>query len=331
MSPEKSPLMIKRLLVFTILCISGFQVLAQDPEFTQFYAAPLYLNPAFAGTARCPRIMTNYRNQWPNLSGNFVTYAASYDQHVDALQGGIGLLVVNDKAGDGVLNTTNISGIYSYQLNVTHRFSIKAGFQATYAQKRLDWSKLTFGDQISPKYGFIYPTQEVMPQESRSYFDLSAGILAYSSKFFGGLAINHLTQPNEGFISTNQAKLPMKITVHAGMQIPLASKSRSSTSYISPNILFQQQQNFTQVNMGLYVGKGALVGGAWCRYNFTNIDAIMLLVGIQQGIFKFGYSYDVTVSKLAPSTAGAHEISFGMQFQCKKPKKRFRTIQCPSF
>lgn len=323
--------MIKRLLIITLLSISSLQVMAQDPEFTQFYASPLYLNPAFAGTARCPRIVMNYRNQWPNISGNFVTYAASYDQHIDALQGGIGVLVLNDKAGDGVLNTTNVSGIYSYQLNVTHRFSIKAGFQATYAQKRLDWSKLTFGDQIDPRYGFVYPTQEVRPGENRSYFDLSAGILAYSSRFFGGFAVNHLTQPNEGFISQNNAKLPMKITAHAGVQIPLESQKRGSNTYISPNILYQQQQNFSQINMGLYVGKGPFVGGVWTRYNFVNMDAIMLLVGIQQGIFKFGYSYDITISKLAPSTAGAHEISFGMQFNCKKPKKRFRTISCPSF
>ena len=28
---------------------------AQDPAFSQFYANPLYLNPAFAGTNDCPR------------------------------------------------------------------------------------------------------------------------------------------------------------------------------------------------------------------------------------------------------------------------------------
>ena len=66
---------------------------AQDPEFTQFYANPLYLNPAFAGTAHCPRLSLNYRNQWPGISGSFITTSASYDQHVDALSGGVGLLV----------------------------------------------------------------------------------------------------------------------------------------------------------------------------------------------------------------------------------------------
>src|SRR5262245_45456451 len=82
---------------------------AQDPQFTQFYANPLYLNPAFAGAARRPRVALNYRNQWPALTGTFVTTSVSYDQHVEGIQGGLGFLVTSDQAGKGTLNTTTIS------------------------------------------------------------------------------------------------------------------------------------------------------------------------------------------------------------------------------
>ena len=61
---------------------------AQDPEFTQFYANPIYLNPAFAGTNICPRVNLNWRNQWPGVSGTFITYSASFDQHSEAIHGG---------------------------------------------------------------------------------------------------------------------------------------------------------------------------------------------------------------------------------------------------
>ena len=88
---------------------------AQDPEFTQFYSNPVYLNPAFAGTARCPRFVMNYRNQWPAMSGNYVTSAAAYDQHIPSISGGLGIIVMNDRAGRGTLSTSRISGIYSYQ------------------------------------------------------------------------------------------------------------------------------------------------------------------------------------------------------------------------
>jgi len=77
--------MLKRIvLILTVLFSLGISenLFAQDPEFTQFYANPLYLNPAFAGTARCPRVNLNYRNQWPAISGTYVTYSASYDQHL---------------------------------------------------------------------------------------------------------------------------------------------------------------------------------------------------------------------------------------------------------
>ncbi|MGL5888300.1 MAG: PorP/SprF family type IX secretion system membrane protein [Bacteroidia bacterium] len=318
--------MLKRLVIASGMLLSAGllnEVRAQDPQFTQFYANPLYLNPAFAGTARCPRICINYRNQWPAISGTFVTYSASYDQHIDGIAGGIGLLVTNDRAGKGTLNTTNVSGIYSYQLNLTREFSMKFGIQATYAQKSVDWSKLTFGDMIDPRTGFVYSTNEVPNQTTRSNVDISAGMLGYSRRYFFGFSVHHVTEPDEGFLGTS--KLPMKYTGHAGALIPLGG--RYSESSISPNILYQRQQDFQQLNLGVYFTKGALVGGLWYR----NQDSFIILLGFQQDLFKFGYSYDVTVSRLTNATAGSHEISFQMQFECKPKKRKFRTVSCPSF
>ncbi|NQX99152.1 MAG: type IX secretion system membrane protein PorP/SprF [Flavobacteriales bacterium] len=297
---------------------------AQDPEFTQFYANPLYLNPAFAGTAHCPRVSLNYRNQWPGISGSFVTTSASYDQHVDALSGGVGLLVWNDQAGEGTLSTTNVSGIYSYQIPVTRRFSIKAGIQATWAQRKLDWSKLTFGDQIHDRRGFIFTTQEVQRDEPANYVDFSAGVLGFSEKYFVGFAVNHLTEPDESVIQ-GVSPLPRKFTFHAGAVLPVESKGEPAS--LSPNVLVQFQQNFLQINYGMYFSKGPIIGGLWYR----NSDSFIALIGFQTGILKFGYSYDITVSKLTNTTAGSHEFSTGLNFDCKPKKRRFRTISCPSF
>jgi type IX secretion system PorP/SprF family membrane protein len=333
----------KRLIV-VLLVIFSLRADAQDPEFTQFYAAPLYLNPAFAGSARCPRLTMNYRNQWPALSKTFITYAAAYDQQVDALSGGLGLMVMNDKAGEGTLNTTNISGIYAYQLNVSRDFSVRLGLQATYVQKRLDWDKLFFGDMIDPRYGYVYQTQEVRPDQSRSFVDFSAGVLAYSSKIYGGIAANHLTQPDEAFIVEGSSELPMKVTAHVGAMLPIGNSggysftyNRDDGTYISPNILYQQQAGFNQLNLGVYILKSPIVGGLWYRGNFgkdsfISSESFIVLLGVQKGLFKFGYSYDVTVSKLTNNaTAGSHEVSFGLQFECRPKRKRFRTISCPSF
>lgn len=328
--------MTKRLVVsFFIVFMAYFgalnPVFAQDPEFTQFYANPLYLNPAFAGTARCPRVTTNFRDQWPAISGTFVTYSAGYDQHIDALQGGIGLLVMNDRQGQGTINSTQASLIYSYQLNVTRNFSMKAGFQGTFFQKSLDWSKLTFGDMIDERYGFIYQTDEIQPDKSSTMgVDFSAGVLGYSKRYYFGAAVHHLTQPQESLIPNGKSKLPRKYTGHVGALIPFKARKPEEGS-ISPNILFQQQQNFSQLNLGVYVTKGPIVGGIWYR----NADAFIVLLGIHTDVVKIGYSYDITTSKLTPSftngTAGAHEVSFAVQFDCRPKRRKFRTISCPSF
>lgn len=337
-----------RKLLILFFAFTTIKLHAQDPEFTQFYAAPLYLNPAFAGSQRCPRVALNYRNQWPALSGNFVTYSASYDQHIDAISGGLGILVLSDKAGEGTINTTNVSGMYAYQLNISRNFTVRMGLQATFVQKKLDWEKLTFGDMIDPRYGFVYQTTEVRPNDTRTYTDFSTGILGYSNRIYGGVAVNHITQPDEAFIVEGSSALPMKITAHLGAMLPVGqtgysrrpSWSRPNSyedgTYISPNVLYQQQQSFNQLNIGLYVLRSPLIGGLWYRGNLDqeNIlasDSFIALLGVQKGIFKFGYSYDVTVSRLANATAGSHEFTMGFQFGCKPKKKRFRTISCPSF
>jgi type IX secretion system PorP/SprF family membrane protein len=304
------------------LFLCNFLLKAQDPQFTQFYANPIYLNPAFSGTARCPRICINYRNQWPNISGNYVTYSASYDQHVDAINGGLGINVMQDNQARGTLNSTSVNLMYSYLLPINRLFSLKFAIQGGFFQKSLDKTKLSFGDMIDARWGFIWNTNELIPQTNKQGFDAGAGVLGYTKNYFFGAAFHHITQPDQGLLGTS--KLPLKITAHAGAIIPL---EKGNESYISPNILFMKQQKFSTLNLGVYFVKGSFVGGLWYRSS----DAFIILIGLQNDYIKVGYSYDVTVSKLSNNTAGSHELSLQMQFKCKPKIKKFRTVNCPSF
>ena len=308
------------------------ETLAQDPEFTQYYANPLYLNPAFAGTSRCPRLTMSYRNQWPAMSGSYVTSAAAFDQHVESLSGGLGFIVMNDQAGRGTLSTTTVSGIYSYQQAVTRKFSLKAAMQVTYLQKALDWDRLTFGDMIDPRRGFIYETQDIPRGGTVQNVDFSAGLLGFSEKFYGGVAVHHLNEPNESLV-VGTSRLPMKYTVHGGAVLPLQRNVTGVLATISPNILYRRQGEFQQLNIGTYVKKGPLVGGIWYRgILFTDYrDAFIVTLGLESDVVRFGYSYDVTVSELTPATGGAHEVSMTIQFDCKGKRSKFRTINCPAF
>ena len=325
-------------LVRYIICFAFFfcvQAYAQDPHFSQYYANPIYLNPAFAGAERCPRVISNYRNQWPSISGQFATSSVSYDQHVNILQGGIGLQVMNDMAGEATLNTTSISLMYAYVLNINRVFSIRTGFQAAFTQKVLDASKLIFADQLNALKGLVGPTSETHINQSVMFSDFSAGMLGYSKNFYAGFAIHHLTQPNESLIQGSTSTLPMKITVHAGGIIPLKKLSERTTS-LSPNILFYKQGDFTQINVGLYALTRPLTYGIWYRTGVTGStekrDAIIALVGIKQPKYSLGFSYDFTISDISMASGGSLEFSGSYTFPCKAPKaKKYRAMECPKF
>ena len=327
---------LRSILLTFILTIVFLGAKAQDPHFSQYYANPLYLNPAFAGTKICPRLIMNYRNQWPAIPGAYVTYNASFDMHIKGIQGGIGLLANSDRAGEGALTTQSINLIYSVLIPLSHEFNLRAGFQAGYFQKHLDFDLLTFADQID-EAGFVKDTQEKRPSNVDGTYnvrdvDFSAGLLGYSENFFIGFAAHHLVPVDVGFTGVSYMK--MKLTFHAGGNISLVQRRRRmrpDDPRISPNLLVTFQGPFHQFNYGLYYKKQPFVFGAWYRHFLEGSDAVIALVGFEYDKLKFGYSYDITVSKLGLPSGGAHEFSFGLDFNCPRKIPRARAIQCPSF
>jgi hypothetical protein len=63
---------------FLILMGVSSAIHGQAVEMSQYWSAPLHVNPALAGISYGPRVSANYRNQWPGLgngfNGGFVTY-----------------------------------------------------------------------------------------------------------------------------------------------------------------------------------------------------------------------------------------------------------------
>ena len=326
---------------------------AQDPHFSQFYANPLYLNPAYAGSVVCPRIVTNFRLQWPVLSAKWATYSASYDQHFDALAGGIGVLFLGDRAGSGSINTNTISLIYSFKADLTKKVAMRIALQATYQQKSVDFTNALFGDMIDPKSGFVYKTMEKLDVYTKGVADFSTGIVFYSDKFYGGIAAHHFTQPNESFyyVSGKEARTPMKLSGNFGAVFDLKQSQRREKNIgdmsISPNLIFQYQNKFSggesysYINVGLYYSVYPMVLGVWYRNGllreeqYTNRpDAVAFLAGIEYDFFKVGYSYDFTIPSTKINkmkTGGAHEVSAQFHLPCPVKARRVRHINCPKF
>ncbi len=332
----------KYLITVILICVLSVEMAGQsvpDPHFSQFYGNSLYLNPALAGANICPRLTGNYRNQWPKISNSFITYSASYDQYFDKISGGIGLNVIADRAGGGLLNTNMINLMYSFRLRAGIHTYMNFALQGGYIMTHLNWNELQFGEQIDPNSGYNpnIGIQETPPDnDNLGYPDFAAGwAISYKGFIYGGVAVHHLTQPKNSFYSNDDGKLYMKISLHGGALIDLQGKGAYDDTYgnisISPNFMYQQQDNFHQLNIGMYGTYYPFILGVWFRHNFENADAIIPMAGITYQSFIFAYSYDATVSKLSGATGGAHEVTVGWQFGCNEKRRRIRAIKCPRF
>jgi type IX secretion system PorP/SprF family membrane protein len=321
-------------------------VKGQDVHFSQFYSNPLYMNPAYAGSVVCPRITTNFRLQWPSIDGKYLSYSASYDQHFNAIAGGIGVLFVGDRAGTGQINTNMFSIMYSFKADLTRKVAMRLAAQVTCQQKTLDFSKCSFADMVDPRSGFIYSTKENLPHKTKVIADFAAGIAFYSEQFYGGVAVHHFTQPRESFfdLTGKEVRLPMKITGNFGAMLKLKQSMRSEKSmgdmYLSPNLILQYQNNFSggyqymTANVGMYFSCYPMVLGAWYRLGYKNSDALIFLAGVEYEWFKIGYSYDVTLPSnkySKPNTGGSHEVSMQFHLPCPVKSRRIRHINCPKF
>ena len=338
--------------VLTLLTLAlSRMAFAQDPQFTQFYAAPLYLNPAFAGSALAPRITANYRNQWPAIT-NYVTTLVGIDHFIEKYNSGVGLLIQNDNQGQGRIQSTEIGLQYSYQFQVSESSFVRLGLQGSYVNRSINYFGLTFGDQFTDR-GFI--TGSVSPDAAllggspkNKYLDFSTGGLFYSDWFWVGASAHHINQPDQGFFVGGRDRLPIKGSIQAGLRIPLggytglADEEDREISF-SPVIMYKFQGKYDQLDLGAYLTYAPLTIGAYYRglpfkkYDQTinNNDAVALLAGWRMDKFSIGYSYDLTVSTLGNS-GGSHELSLSYIFD--KPerspgrsKRRKGELSCPKF
>jgi type IX secretion system PorP/SprF family membrane protein len=335
----------KNLLLIAVIFNIGI-LNAQDPLFTQFFSNALQLNPALAGRDLSPRFHTAYRNQWPEINNSFITYNIEYDQFSDQLHGGIGFQLLHDKTGNGSLNSTSFSTIYSYQLSLSRFWTINFGIKASFVQKSLDWDNAVWGDQIDPALGVVLPTNQ--PQGNNAlYADFNSGLLLFSKNLFFGVSVDHLTRPKETFFynfsgNTSSNKIPMRSSFHGGYKIKVLQNGLFHKElFLSPEFVIDLQSNLKRYNFGTYFVDGILDLGFWYRHtrfldanneNFSPQDAFVIVFGIEKNDLRFGYSYDFNISNLSTSSLGAHEISFTVDLpEKRKHDSRFRVIQCPQF
>jgi type IX secretion system PorP/SprF family membrane protein len=321
-------------LLFALFCSP---LAAQDLQFSQFYASPLYLNPAFSGSAQGGRVSLNYRNQWPSTDANFVSYAGAFDYHFADVRSSIGAIVKVDEMS-GVYKNTDFSLIYSYLIPISDKVAIQPALQGTYVLRTLGYEGLTFGDMFVPGFGFIDPTAEEFPRGRVNYLDISTGALVFGTDFWFGASVHHLNKPNESTLG-GLAVLPTKISLHGGYRFNFSAPYEQREKSLTPNFMYKRQGTFQQLNLGAYATLEPLTFGLWYRgfpliqttEGFPVHDAMVLMAGVKFGDWNFGYSFDWAISELASINANSHEISLTYTFgssdvTCPNPWTKRRRV-----
>jgi type IX secretion system PorP/SprF family membrane protein len=345
-------LVIGSVLLLCFLFWSSNRSQAQDIHFSQFYASPLTLNPAMTGVMNgCYRGSLMYRSQWSAFMGDvaYETMEASVDAKLlqNKLLGddfvGAGLRFYTDKSGDAGFAISDIMASGSYHNMLTDAHQLGVGVQLGYVQKNLNYSELVFPQQYgndgfdkdNPNPGESFQTNNVQ------YFDMNAGLYwmgTFNEQFsgFGGFSMFHLTRPDESFLGQT-AQLPMRYTVHGGTNI------RFSNNFSAiPNMIFMYQGDAKELNFGSSIEygypnnrnpNGTINIGAWFRHS-GNSDAFILVAGLGFKNFKFGASYDITVSSLQPQVpsknVSALEFSLSYAAPCSQ-RSQFAEMSCPRF
>lgn len=329
----------EKYLVFTFFLFFLFsKLVAQDPQFTQFYAAPTYLNPAYTGVTYEHRFVANYRNQWPGIKKTYTTYMASYDYNMASLNSGLGISVMQDRAGTAGLTHTQFGINYSYHFKISKFAEIRLGANLSYNIKKIDFDKLRFNDQIVSGSA---NSLEASNYQQLNYMDFAAGALLNSTEYWLGLSAKHLSQPNSSLVG-ERIPLPITISLHGGYRFIIEEKSRQLKRYVSPAFNYRHQLRNDQLDLGLYYYHLPLNVGIWYRGlpfkkyapTYASSESIAVLVGfdIQQYNLRVGYSYDMTISNLALSnTQGAHEVSLIFEKFSKKKRSRKVLVSCPKF
>jgi len=177
-----------------LVILSAFKLSAQDARFSQFYANPIYTNPAnvggcFRDKLSSGRVIANYRNHQPGLPGNYKAFNLSADQHMDKLHGGLGIQYSQSCVAYGFLQNQAVNINYAALFNLGEKVQLRAGVQLGYAIRSVNNNKLKFADQIDAMMDvYLIPTNLT----TASFSNAATGILITGESFYFGSSLHNV-------------------------------------------------------------------------------------------------------------------------------------------
>lgn len=301
---------------------------AQDPHFTQFYSAPLTINPSYTGFFENGqlRAISNFRQQWissvsPIYTTTFqIDSKVGYDDEHKPLS--LGILFMNDNAMKGVFksNYFTLSGSYRLNFDEPGYKKLGIGFSTSYGDRKINLGGIAFPEQYSgSSFDLSLPNNETVLNNLKPYISIGAGLLysnnnKESGNFFDiGISAFHLNKPKQTVLNDATQQLPIRYSVQGNVQQYL-----NENVFINIMALYQNQANIKYLLGGFYISKylneeneDFLGVGLFGRTK----DAISPYVLLELSNKRIGISYDINTNNIKNYPKPLQSFELSLQFK----------------
>lgn len=298
---------------------------AQDPVYSHAFMAPVYLNPAATGMSDYDfRVSAVYRRQWLLVPSGMQYFTVAADKFVAEHNIGLGLMLNDER--EGFIKKTGVYGTASKLLCFgSHRLNL--GLQAGIYNRRVDYNRLWFADQINNEGIITNLPSQVSPNINNGKWlpDFAAGAMwVHNQGWMFGASVHHLNQADESFTNTEESKLPRRLTLTGRIPFaPFYNQLWDDDVFIVPSFLYSRQRKNETLSVGVETKTHYINLGLWYRFNMDvrRSDAFFITCTIDNFLgrgddadrrnkLKIGYAYDATTNsagftRTAGSTEGA--------------------------
>lgn len=326
---------------------------AQDVHFSQWYAAPMTVNPALTGVFDgTVRVCNSYRSQWSSLGQGYKTLHLSVDAPIakGALENkffGAGFMVYQDKAGTAEFKRTMVQGSLSYTaaMDVDLAHWISFGFQAGLDQLAFDFSQARWDEQWNgDRWDPSIPTTEILQLPTFAYVDLHAGVNYYYAPdgfntVSAGVSLSHIGTPNTSFFLEEEDALIRRVTAHASGDLSL---DKDHTMWIDPRILVNIQGKQKEAVAGAYFRNKLQFKSLYTNYRrevyfylgafYRLQESFIASARFEYNTVGLGVSYDFGAGKLSQlATANSWEITLSFVSPVQRGQKAKNYNKMPRF
>ena len=332
------------ILLLWVMLTAFLHTSAQDLHYSQYYASPPSINPAYSGLIDGQfRISGAYRNQWLSVSVPFNTYSLNFDaplynngKRKNLI--GIGAEMALDQAGDGQyrLFQGNLSLSFVKGIGARNKAKWGIGFFSGFAQRSLDFGALYFDEQfVNGVFNPKNPVSEPFPAHSYFYFDCGVGTVLQlapnkNNLYSFSVTVNHLNRPRQSLYVADK-RMDIKPVFFFISKIKITSEI-----IVTPSLLTAFQGKYMNIVGGTgieyrFPARGlqaptSIGAGVYYRWN----DALIFAGIFEWKRIRFGFSYDVNLSTFFAGTQGRGGFELTLSYIHKKPfRSKTGRENCP--